>query len=373
MKIGIVGIGVVGKGVLEILKTNSDFEVRAICSRKSNDFSGAYYTDDYKKIVADREIEIIVETIGGIGVAKELIEMSLKAKKHVVTANKYLIAHHGRELFKLAEENGVSLFYEAAVAGGVPVLSPIKEALSHADPKSVSGILNGTCNYILTKMRDEKLDFHVALKAAQEAGYAEADPTFDIEGIDTSHKIAILTLLAFNRFIPVNSFKVKGISHISYQDISAAERLGYSIKLIGESIKVSEDKFAISVEPMLVPHENLLSKIDNAINGVEISTGFGGEFLFKGAGAGGLATGVSIVGDLYKIKAGTSWNYSEKIAEVVENFGTFYLVRSTCELDTIKVKKHELIDNGHYSIVEASELNKLKFPLDNIIKSIKIK
>lgn len=373
MKIGIVGIGVVGKGVLEILKSNRDFQVKAICSRKTNEFPGAYYTDDYKKIVADEELDIVIETVGGIGVAKELITMALKAKKHVVTANKYLIAHHGKELFELAEANGVSLFYEASVAGGVPVLSPIKETLSHAEPKSVAGILNGTCNYILTKMRDEKLDFATALKAAQEAGYAEADPTFDIEGIDTSHKIMILTLLAFDRFIPVNSFKVKGISHIAYEDISAAEKMGYSIKLIGESVKVGDEKFAVSVEPMLVSHENLLSKIDSAINSVEVSTVFGGDYLFKGAGAGGLATAVSVVGDLYKIKSGTKWSYSGNRAEVVESSQADYFVKSTSFLEGIEVMRYEEIEGGHYSIIKAAELVKADSPLEKIIKTIKIK
>lgn len=319
MKIGVVGIGVVGSGVLEILKGNKDFTVKAICSRGEKKYEGAKYTQDFRKIANDPEIEIVVETIGGIGVAKELIELSLKNRKHVVTANKYLIAHHGKELFKLAEKMGVSIFYEAGVAGGVPILSPLKETLSHAKVLSVAGILNGTCNYILTKMRDEKLNFDEAVKGAQLAGYAEADPTFDIEGIDTSHKTAILTLLAYDRFIDTGNFSIKGIRDITYEDIESAEKSGYSIKLIGEAKKIDGENFELSVEPRLVPHSNLLSKVDGAMNGIQVVTEFGGEYLFKGAGAGGLATGVSIVGDLYKIKSGTKWQYSYRDGELTKN------------------------------------------------------
>ncbi|MGL4568397.1 MAG: homoserine dehydrogenase, partial [Fusobacteriaceae bacterium] len=252
MKIGVVGVGIVGRGVLEVLRNNRDFTVKAICSRSKKDYLGAEYTQDFRKIAENPEIEIVVETIGGVGVAKELVELSLKNRKHVVTANKYLIAHHGRELFKLAEKMGVSIFYEAGVAGGVPVLSPLKETLSHARVTSVAGILNGTCNYILTKMRDEKLDFEEAVKKAQEAGYAEADPTFDIEGIDTSHKTALLTLLAYDRFVDAEGFDVKGIKDITYDDIRVAEKLGYSIKLIAESRNIENEEFSLTVQPMLV-------------------------------------------------------------------------------------------------------------------------
>lgn len=319
MKIGIVGIGVVGSGILEILKGNKDFTVKSICSRSEKKYEGALYTQNFREIANDPEIEIVVETIGGIGVAKELIELSLKNGKHVVTANKYLIAQHGKELFKLAEKMGVSIFYEAAVAGGVPILSPLKETLSHAKVISIAGILNGTCNYILTKMRDEKLDFDEALKGAQLAGYAEADPTFDIEGIDTSHKIALLALLSYDRFVDAEDFSVKGIRDITYEDIKSAENLGYSIKLIGEAKKIDTENFELTVEPRLVPHNNLLSKVDGAMNGIQVITEFGGEYLFKGAGAGGLATGVSIVGDLYKIKNGTNWNYAYEDGALVKN------------------------------------------------------
>lgn len=370
MKIGVVGIGVVGSGVLEILKENGDFTVKSICSRSQKEYSEAEYTQDFRKIATDPEIEIVVETIGGIGVAKELVELSLKNRKHVVTANKYLIAHHGKELFKLAEKMGVSIFYEAGVAGGVPILSPLKETLSHAGVTSVAGILNGTCNYILTKMRDEKLDFHEAVKKAQEAGYAEADPTFDIEGIDTSHKTGILTLLAYDRFVDAEGFPVKGIREIEYEDIEVAEKLGYSIKLIGEGKKIDREKFALTVEPMLIPHSNLLSKVDGAMNGIQIVTTFGGEYLFKGAGAGGLATAVSIVGDLYKIKDGTMWSYSEKKGELIKDEGGKYLVKTKELLPETEEEDAHYFNGYFYTIAQGETVSKNK---DSIEKKIRIK
>lgn len=370
MKIGVVGIGVVGSGVLEILKGNSDFTVKAICSRSEKEYLDAEYTEDFRKIATDPEIEIVVETIGGVGVAKELIELSLKNRKHVVTANKYLIAHHGKELFKLAEEMGVSIFYEAGVAGGVPILSPIKETLSHAKVTSVAGILNGTCNYILTKMRDEKLDFNEAVKEAQLAGYAEADPTFDIEGIDTSHKTAILTFLAYNRFIDAQNFPIQGIKNISSEDIEIAEKLGYSIKLIGEAKRIDEENFSLSVEPMLVSHKNLLSKVDGAMNGIEVVTEFGGEYLFKGAGAGGLATGVSVIGDLYKIKRGTEWGYNYRDGKLLENPDRRYLVKSKEPISQGKNENTHYINGYFYTFIESEEIEKNR---DSIEKKIRVK
>ncbi|MGL5963466.1 MAG: homoserine dehydrogenase [Fusobacteriaceae bacterium] len=368
MKIGVVGIGIVGSGVLDILRENSDFTVEKICSRSKKEHEDAEYTEDFRKIAEDPEIEIVVETIGGIGVAKELIELSLKNRKHVVTANKYLIAHHGKELFQLAEKMGVSIFYEAGVAGGVPILSPLKETLSHAGVTSVAGILNGTCNYILTKMRDEKLSFDEAIKKAQEAGYAEADPTFDIEGIDTAHKIAILTTLAYDRFVDAEGFDVKGIKNITYDDIRVAEKLGYSIKLIAESRKIDDDEFSLTVQPMLVSHSNLLSKVDGAMNGIEVCTHFGGDYLFKGAGAGGVATAVSIVGDLYKIKSAAKWSYSSKSGNLLKSENGKYLVKSKNHI--AEAESNCSLDGYFYSVVEKDILSKYS---DIIEKKIKIK
>ncbi|MGL4402557.1 MAG: homoserine dehydrogenase [Fusobacteriaceae bacterium] len=370
MKIGIVGIGIVGSGVLEVLDGNKDFTVKSICSRSKKEYGLAEYTEDFRKIAEDPEIEIVVETIGGVGVAKELVELSLKNRKHVVTANKYLIAHHGRELFQLAEKMGVSIFYEAGVAGGVPILSPLKETLSHARVTSVAGILNGTCNYILTKMRDEKLDFAEAVKKAQEAGYAEADPTFDIEGIDTSHKIALLTLLAYDRFIDAEGFPVKGIRDISYEDIEVAEKMGYSIKLIGEGKKVDGETFSLGVEPMLIPHRNLLSKIDGAMNGIEVITEFGGDYLFQGAGAGGLATAVSVVGDLYKIKNATKWSYGYKNGNLLGIESSKYLVKSKNSIPEIKTEDSYSFNGYFYTVIDEEILSKNKNVLE---KKIKIK
>ena len=266
MKIGIIGLGTVGEGVLKILalenkniklKSGADLEVKYACDLNidrefSFDFDKAILTQDYKKILSDPEIDIVVELIGGETIAKNIIMEALNNKKHVITANKALVAKYGPEIISAAKDNCSLFLYEAAVGGGIPIITPMIENLIANQITEIRGIMNGTSNYILTKMKEDKLDFEEALHLAAEMGYAEADPSYDVDGIDAGHKIAILSSLAYGGYINFSEVYLQGIRDISLVDIFEAEKLGFSIKLIASS-KINEDKLVeISAEPILL-------------------------------------------------------------------------------------------------------------------------
>jgi homoserine dehydrogenase len=315
MKIGIIGLGTVGEGVLKVLtkekhsifeKSQADIEVKYACDLNitrdfSFEFDKSILIDDYKKILKDSEIKLVVELIGGETLAKDIIIQAFKSKKSVVTANKALIAKHGVELFQIAKENGVSFLFEAAVGGGIPIVTPLMESLVANTVTEIKGIMNGTSNYILTKMKEENLSFDEALSIASAKGYAEADPTYDVDGIDAGHKINILASLAYGGSIKFKDMQISGIREINTLDIFSANQLNSTIKLIASSKLVSEDSAQISVEPVIISNNEILAKVDDVYNAIETIGSYTGRTLFYGKGAGMDPTASAVVADIVKI------------------------------------------------------------------------
>lgn len=315
MKIGIIGLGTVGEGVLKVLtkekhsifeKSQADIEVKYACDLNitrdfSFEFDKSILIDDYKKILEDSEIKLVVELIGGETLAKDIIIQAFKSKKSVVTANKALIAKHGVELFQIAKENGVSFLFEAAVGGGIPIVTPLMESLVANTVTEIKGIMNGTSNYILTKMKEENLSFEEALSIASAKGYAEADPTYDVDGIDAGHKINILASLAYGGSIKFKDMQISGIREINTLDIFSANQLNSTIKLIASSKLVSEDSAQISVEPVIISNNEILAKVDDVYNAIETIGSYTGRTLFYGKGAGMDPTASAVVADIVKI------------------------------------------------------------------------
>ena len=315
MKIGIIGLGTVGEGVLKVLtkekhsifeKSQADIEVKYACDLNitrdfSFEFDKSILIDDYKKILEDSEIKLVVELIGGETLAKDIIIQAFKSKKSVVTANKALIAKHGVELFQIAKENGVSFLFEAAVGGGIPIVTPLMESLVANTVTEIKGIMNGTSNYILTKMKEENLSFEEALSIASAKGYAEADPTYDVDGIDAGHKINILASLAYGGSIKFKDMQISGIREINTLDIFSANQLNSTIKLIASSKMISEDSAQISVEPVIISNNEILAKVDDVYNAIETIGSYTGRTLFYGKGAGMDPTASAVVADIVKI------------------------------------------------------------------------
>ncbi|WP_243463523.1 homoserine dehydrogenase, partial [Brucella suis] len=265
------------------------------------DLSGIAWFDDPVELAKSAEIDLFIELIGGEdGPAKASVEAALRAGRHVVTANKALLARHGVALARIAEEKGVLLNFEAAVAGGIPVIKAMRESLTGNTVSRVYGIMNGTCNYILTRMWEEGISFESCLKDAQRLGYAEADPTFDIEGNDTAHKLALLTSLAFGTQIAAADIYLEGISNISLADIRAADELGYRIKLLGVAQK-TDTGIEQRVHPTMVPTSSVIAQVHGVTNAVAIETDLLGELLLSGPGAGGNATASAVIGDVADI------------------------------------------------------------------------
>ena len=315
LKVGIAGVGTVGAALVRLLHMKSNLlaqrcgraiEVVAVTARDRSrdrgcDLSGVKWFDSAEELAGADDIDVFVELIGGDGdPAFSSVKRALNSGKHVVTANKALLARHGVELAELAEAQGVILNYEAAVAGGIPVIKTMREALTSNSVQRVYGILNGTCNYMLTRMEDEGLSYEECLKDAQELGYAEADPTFDVEGYDTAHKLAILTSLAFGCRIAVDEIYVEGISNITAADIEAAREMGYRIKLLGVAQKTSSG-IEQRVHPTMVPVEAPIAQISGVTNAVAIEADVVGQLVLAGPGAGGAATASAVAGDLCDI------------------------------------------------------------------------
>ena len=315
LKLGIAGLGTVGVGLLELIATHGAgieemldrrIVVTGVCARNRDkvrgvDLGDAWWFDDPVALATDPSIDCFVELIGGDeGPARLAVEAALKAKKHVVTANKALLAKHGMELAKLAEKSGVSLNFEAAVAGGIPVIKMLREALAANEVKRVYGILNGTCNYILTKMQDEHLAFDDVLKDAQAKGYAEADPTFDIGGFDAAHKLALLTSLAFGTTLPADQIHIEGIQTINAADIEAAAALGYRIKLLGVAERTATGIEA-RVHPAFVPEGATIAQVSGVTNCVAIEGDFSGSVLLVGPGAGSKPTASAVASDIIDV------------------------------------------------------------------------
>ncbi|MBD9496028.1 MULTISPECIES: homoserine dehydrogenase [unclassified Ensifer] len=315
LKIGIAGLGTVGASLVRILQDRHEMlattcgraiETTAVTARDRNrdrgvDLSTTAWFDDAISLARDADIDVFVELMGGAGdPAYSAVKAALQRGIHVVTANKALLAAHGIELAKIAEEKGALLNYEAAVAGGIPVIKALRESMTGNTISRVYGIMNGTCNYILTKMEKEQLSFEACLKEAQRLGYAEADPAFDIEGNDTAHKLSILTSLAFGTAIAADDIYLEGITNISIDDIHAAADLGYRIKLLGVAQR-TESGIEQRVHPTMVPYDSVIAQVDGVTNAVAIESDILGELLMVGPGAGGNATASAVLGDIADI------------------------------------------------------------------------
>ncbi len=304
ISIGILGLGTVGSGVVKVLKNHDEVEIKKIAvkditkKRNINGLAQSMLTDNPQTVVEDSDIQVVIEVIGGIKPAFDLIKTAIKNKKHIVTANKELIAKHGAELFELAKENNVTILYEAAVAGGIPIIMPLKLSLAGNNISKIAGILNGTTNYILTKMDTEGREFEDVLKEAQNLGYAEADPSGDVKGFDAAYKIAILSSIAFDKKVDVNNVYIGGIDNITSTDISFAKEFGYKIKLVAIGQMAKDNKIDVRVHPVLVPKTHLLYGVDDVVNAVMVEGDAVGKVMFSGPGAGDLPTASSVVGDL---------------------------------------------------------------------------
>ncbi len=309
LKVGIIGFGTVGCGVYNVLKSFKDIEIKKIAVKNINkkrnieNFDETLLTDNAYEIVNNPEIDVVIEVAGGVNPTFDILKTAVENKKHIVTANKELLAKKGSELFSLAKENNVVILYEAAVAGGIPIIMPIKTILCANKITKIAAILNGTTNYILTKMAEKELSYETALTQAQELGYAETDPTGDVEGYDAAYKLAILSTISFNKKVDINKIYCEGITKITAQDIKSAKELGYKIKLIALGQVLEDGKIDVRVHPMLVAKKHLLAKVNNATNSIML-TGFPvGDLIFTGAGAGANPTASSVVGDLLVLAA----------------------------------------------------------------------
>ena len=314
MKVGILGLGTVGGGVVNVLQKNSaSIErrtgvkievvlagVRDVKQKRICDTSNIKLTEDPFEVVNHPDVDVVLELIGGVGLTKELVEKAINNGKHVITANKALIANHGNELIKLANKKQVRLLFEASVAGGIPIIKSLEQGLSANNIESLAGIINGTGNFILTDMKEKGRDFDDVLKEAQALGYAEEDPTFDIEGIDAAHKLSILAAIAFGTELQFDKVSTKGISGITTEDIIHASELGYTIKHLGIA-KRTGDGIELRVHPTLVPNKQLIAQVDGVMNAVMVKSDALGTSLYYGAGAGDEATASAVIADLNDI------------------------------------------------------------------------
>jgi homoserine dehydrogenase len=314
VKVGVIGFGTVGGGVVDILQQNRELiknrtgvniELKSVVSKSFSNVGVeilyAKKLSDYNDVINDEEIDIVVELVGGIDVPFDIISKAISKKKSVVTANKALLAERGHILFRMAEENGVTIGFEASVAGGIPIIRSIADAMVGDKVSEILGILNGTTNFILTKMFEENIEFEEALKEAQRLGFAEADPSLDIDGIDTAHKITILSQLAFNTFVDFNSVHIEGIRNISLIDIKYAYEMGFVLKLLGIAKLDDDGKVEIRVHPALISKDNQLASVKNEYNGVLVKSKNLGITMYYGKGAGRYPTAVSVVSDIVEI------------------------------------------------------------------------
>ncbi|QKS72903.1 homoserine dehydrogenase [Paenalkalicoccus suaedae] len=314
MNVGLLGLGTVGTGVLEIIEQHQDKLAHQIGARvevqkilvstldkdRGEHIDRAKLTDRVEDILTDDSIDVIVEVMGGIEEARNYIHKALEHGKHVVTANKDVMALYGSELLQLANEKKCDLFYEASVAGGIPILRTIVEGLASDRITKIMGIVNGTTNYILTQMSKEGRIYEEVLKEAQALGYAEADPTSDVEGLDAARKIAILGTLGFSMRLDLDDVSVQGISNVTSQDLAYGDQLGYTMKLVGIANR-DGDKVEVSVQPTLVPHSHPLASVDDEFNAVYVYGEAVGETMFYGPGAGKLPTATAVVSDLVEV------------------------------------------------------------------------
>jgi len=371
MKVGILGLGTVGGGVVNVLQKNSksikrrtgaEIElviagVRDLTKKRICDTKKIKLTEDPFEVVNHPDIDVVLELIGGFGLAKELVETAINNGKHIITANKALIGNHGNELIKLANKKKVRFLFEASVAGGIPIIKALEQGLSANNIESVAGIINGTGNFILTDMKEKGRDFNDVLKEAQALGYAEEDPTFDIEGIDAAHKLSILAAIAFGTEIQFDKIYTKGISEITTEDILHATELGYTIKHLGIA-KRTEKGIELRVHPTLVPNNRLIARVNGVMNAVMVKSDALGKSLYYGPGAGDEATASAVIADLNDIinnqtsKNTLGWKSQQKI-KVVDNdsiFSEFFLRLVVTDVKGVLAKVTGIFNDHNVSI-----------------------
>ncbi|UOG49172.1 homoserine dehydrogenase [Leptospira noguchii] len=390
IRIGLIGAGTVGSGVIEILKKESkkylekfgiELILSSVCTRtpekirtELQSFPNCKLESDYQKLITNPEIDMILELVGGTDIAYSIVKDALKYGKTVITANKALLSQKGDELFSFAQERGLEIGMEASVAGAIPVIRSIKSGLGSDSFLSLYGILNGTTNFILSKMESENLDYSEALRIAQDLGFAEKDPTFDVEGIDTAHKICILGSLAFSEKIPLQSVQIEGITKISGLDIRFASELGYRIKLLGLVRKLSH-KIEARVQPVMIPIKHPFANIMNEMNAVYYQTAYAGPGMFVGKGAGSLPTASSVVSDiLYYGARRNKGIFQEKnlfpqatISEANVSLVRYYLRFTTVDLPGVLSEISKILGDHGISISSVRQNETEKEPVEVVV------
>jgi homoserine dehydrogenase len=315
VKIGIIGVGTVGMGAIELIEQQKSFfssrlgldlKISGVCAKtkeelESVNIPGAFETIKAEEICNHPEIQVVLELAGGYELPKSWITSALQNKKHVITANKALLAKYGADLFPLAASNNCFLMFEAAVGGGIPIIKTLQESLIANDINGIACIINGTCNYILTQMTQNRLEFAAALKKAQDKGYAEADPAFDVEGIDSAHKVSLLASLCSGKYVDFNEMSVEGITSVSKLDVEMARELGFVIKLLGIIQESKNGGFSADVYPALIKADHQLASVNDVINAVYLKSSAAGPILLTGAGAGRFPTASSVISDLITV------------------------------------------------------------------------
>ncbi|MCK5092632.1 MAG: homoserine dehydrogenase [Gammaproteobacteria bacterium] len=376
VKVGLLGLGTVGGGTFSVLERNAaeitrragrgirvtHAAARDVASNLISKLEGVKLTDDAFKVVNDPEVEIVVELIGGYDPARELVLKAIENGKHVVTANKALIAIHGNEIFAAAQEKGVMVAFEAAVAGGIPIIKAIREGLAANQIEWLAGIINGTGNFILTEMRDKGRDFDEVLAEAQQLGYAEADPTFDVEGIDAAHKLTILASIAFGIPLQFDKVYTEGIGHITRDDVSYAEQLGYRIKHLGITRQTPEG-IEVRVHPTLIPYRRLIANVDGVMNAVLVKADALGPSLYYGAGAGAEPTASAVVADLVDVARTLTADPGNRVP---------HLAFQPDALSDTRILPMDDVETAYYLRIQAGDRPGVLAEVTNILGELKI-
>lgn len=373
VNIGLIGFGTVGSGVYSLLKKNSvlirdrsgiDIRIKYICDIRADELGkkikNIQITKNWKEIINDPDIDTVVELIGGLEPAKSIATEALKKGKNVVTANKKLLAEEGEAIFDAQKKSTANLFFEASVCGGIPCIQALRDGLVGNRVDLIMGILNGTTNFILTRMEDDGLSFKEALKFAQQKGFAEADPTFDIEGFDAAHKLAVVSRMAFNKMINFKTIAIEGITRISRDDIIYAKEMGYAVKLLGVSRLIGE-KIEISVAPTMLPLKHPLASVRNEFNAILFSGDMTGPIILYGKGAGSLPTASAVVSDIVRIaqkgkasgSSGTTG--SAQLLESKDKMHRYYMRLSTLDSPGILSKISGVLAKNNISIASVMQ------------------
>lgn len=374
MKIGVIGLGTVGYGVIEILTNekkrlskiiNEEVTVKYDCGLEEIELpKGIIFTKDFNDVINDDEVNVVVELIGGITIAKTIILNAIKKGKHVVTANKALLAHYGKEIFTAAKKRNVHIFYEASVGGGIPVLVSQKESLVANNTKEIIGILNGTTNFILTLMENENLDFDEALTIADGLGYVEANPALDLDGIDAAHKICILAQNGFKKFIDFDKISATGIRDVTKIDMDYAKKLGYRFKMIAQAKEIN-DGIGIDVAATLVSKKELVANVMDAYNVVEIDNDYVENVIYYGKGAGRYVTASAVVSDIIKTSQVKRWDHDyEDCPNIYPITKSKYYLRASKPLD-VDYEMYFTEKHDHIYITHEIELADLTTTLND--------